>query len=202
MSSRPLPLVSVILVLLLAGAGGPGAGADGALAAPTDPPDPATPAACPVPVCRYEGTSWVEELVGDELVDRGEARVDWRFSHMSGREAVYVPAGSVSAAWRTERCAITLDPATTTFTSASPSVRHARLNVDFTTRPVRYSGTGTAEWAGRQVWSCRGDVPFTQDGVATKWFSVNEATSDDPGLLRGTAESEGTRSGWSFVNAP
>lgn len=214
MSSRSARLLPAVFVLLLAGAGCPSSGADsasqgrgstvgsGAPAAPTGAPSPAIPADCPVPVCRYQGTSWAEDLIGDELLDRGEARVAWRFSHMSGREAVYVPAGSVTASWRTERCAITLDPAGETFTSAAPSVRHARLKVDFTTRPIRYSGVGTSGWEGTQTWSCRGDTPFTQDGVSTTWFSVNEATSDDPGRLRGSAESGTTRSGWEFVNAP
>ena len=162
---------------------------------------PTSPADCPVPVCRYQGTSWAETLIGDELMDRGEARVAWRFSHMDGREAVYVPAGSVTTSWRTERCAIALDPASRTFTAADPSVHHARLRVDFTVRPVRYSGVGTSEWEGTQRWSCRGDTPFTQDGVSTTWFSATESTSDDPGLLRGSMESGTTRSGWELVNA-
>ncbi len=203
-----------MLVVLLAGAGCPGSGADaatqgagsasrsGPIGAPAGGPSPEIPAGCPVPVCRYQGTSWAEDLIGDDLLDRGEARVVWRFSYMSGREAVYVPAGSATAVWRTERCAITLVPAGETFTSAAPSVRHARLNVDFTTRPVRYSGVGASEWKGTQTWSCSGDTPFTQDGVSTTWFNVHEATSDDPGVLRGSATSGTTRSGWEFVNAP
>ena len=204
MPPRAAPLLAA--AVLLVGAACPDAMAETASLArghtPGSAPGPAVAAPCPVPVCRYQGTSWAEELIGDELRDRGEARVVWRFSHMAGREAVFVPAGSATAAWRTERCAITLAPAADTFSASSPSVRHARLHVDFTTRPIRYSGVGTSEWTGTQRWSCRGDTPFTQDGVSTTWFRVNEATSDDPGLLRGSMESGTTRSGWELVNAP
>lgn len=210
---RHTRLTPAALVLLLAGAGCPGGSADAApgasgssarsaVAAPTAGlPSPAIPE-CPVPVCRYQGTSWAEDLIGDELRDRGEARVVWRFSHMSGREAVYVPAGSVTASWGTERCAITLTPATKTFTAADPAVRHARLKVDFTTRPVRYSGIGSAHWEGTQTWRCPHGDTFDQEGVGTTWFRVDEAASDDPGLLKGTYESEGARSGWELTNAP
>lgn len=214
MHLRLAAVIPAVLVLALTGAACPASGADaaapgsgsaarsGALGPSAGAPSPAIPADCPVPVCRYQGTSWAEDLIGDELLDRGEARVVWRFSHMSGREAVYVPAGTVTASWGTERCAIALDPGGQTFTAADPSVRHARLHVDFTSRPIRYSGIGTTEWKGTQTWSCRGDAPFTQDGVSTTWFSVNEATSDDAGLLRGNAESGSTRSGWELVNSP
>jgi hypothetical protein len=211
---RHTRLVPAALVLLLAGAGCPSGGADAApgasgssassaVAAPADgPPSPPIPA-CPVPVCRYQGTSWAETLVGDELVDRGEARITWRFSHMSGREAIYVAAGSVTAAWTTDRCTITLQPAAHAFnapprTAAAPS----RLQVDFTTRPVRYTGTGHDEWPGTQTWACVNDQPFDQDGVSTTWFEAQEMTSDDPGLLKGTYEGETVRSGWEFTNAP
>lgn len=158
---------------------------------------------CPVPVCRYQGTSWAEDLIGDELRDRGEAKVVWLFSHMSGREAVYLPSGKVKVSWRTERCEIDLSPAEHEFASDNPSVRHARLRVDFTSVPVRYTGIGTSNWPGTQTWRCKNDTPFTQeDGISTTWLKADEMTTDDAGLLAGTAESETVRSGWEFVNSP
>jgi hypothetical protein len=140
--------------------------------------------------------------VSDELVDRGEARVVWTFSHMDGREAVYRAQGEVTAAWRTDRCAIALDPAAHELTSGSPGAAHSQLRVDFTTRPVRYRGTGSTGWAGTQTWSCVNDTPFTQDEVSTRWFAAEEMSSPDPGLLSGTYEFETGRSGWEFRNAP
>jgi hypothetical protein len=206
---RPRVFLPFAFTLLLAAAACPGSDAAprsasspsrgaGALAGDAS---PAIPASCPVPVCRYEGTSWAEDLVGDELVDRGEARVTWRFSHMAGSEAVYLPAGSATAAWRTERCAISLDPTAHRF-SAAPNGQHSRLTVNFTTRPVRYSGVGTSEWPGTQTWRCRGDEPFTQADVSTTWFAAENMMSDDPGRLSGTVTSGSRRSGWTFVNAP
>lgn len=214
MSLRLMRLVPAALILLLAGASCPrGGGSDAAppasgtsarsaVAAPASgAPSPPIPE-CPVPVCRYEGTSWAEDLIGDELLDRGEARVTWRFSHMDGREAIYLAAGTVTAAWTIDRCTITLQPAAHEFTAAPTPGAPSRLQVDFTTRPVRYTGVGSSAWPGTQTWSCRNDAAFTQDGVTTKWFQAQEMTSQDPGLLEGTYESETVRSGWEFINAP
>lgn len=201
------------LILLLATAaacGPPSAGAH--------PPRPAEPAGsadvasaaaqasvareCPVPVCRYAGAAWAEDRIGDELVDRGGARVVWTFSHMDGREAVYVASGDVTAAWRTDRCAITLAPAAHAIIPATAGGAHTRLKVDFTARPVRYSAYGSSDWAGTQTWSCANDTPFTEEGVTTKWVVAEEMTSADPGLLQDTHEFETGRSGWEFRNAP
>lgn len=158
---------------------------------------------CPVPVCRYEGTAWAEDLVGDELTIRGEARVVWTFSHMSGREAVYVASGRVEAAWRTDRCAIDLAPAASDFSPRSPDARHTRLRVDFTTLPVRYSATGSSGWTGTQTWRCPNGSTWTQDeGVTATWLAVEQATSPDRGTLAGTFEEGTRRSGWAFRNAP
>lgn len=208
------PASRAALILLVAAAA-----ACGAPSADAHPPRPADPAGsgsaaaaaaaggrpvreCPVPVCRYAGTAWAEDRIGDELVDRGEARVVWTFSHMDGREAVYAASGDVTAAWRTDRCAIALDPAAHAFTPGSPGAGHARLKVDFTARPVRYSAYGSSEWAGTQTWSCPGDTPFTQDDVTTKWLAAEEMTSADPGVLQGTHDFETGRSGWEFRHAP
>ncbi|HEX2210367.1 MAG TPA: hypothetical protein VHG93_22000 [Longimicrobium sp.] len=211
MPHATLPASRAALILLVAAAAA--CGTPSADAHPPRPVDPASsasaasPAAgtsastasgCPVPVCRYAGSAWAEDLIGDELVDRGEARVVWTFSHMDGREAVYLASGDVTAAWRTDRCAIALNPAAHAIASGA----HTRLKVDFTTRPVRYSGTGSSEWAGTQTWSCIRDEPFTQEGVSTKWFAAEEMTSADPGLLQGTQGFETGRSGWEFRNAP
>lgn len=216
MNLRPMRLVPATLVLLLAGAGCTGGGdadadaappasgtsARSAVAAPASgPPSPPIPE-CPVPVCRYEGTSWAEDLIGDDLLDRGEARVTWRFSHMNGREAIYLAAGTATAAWTMDDCTITLEPAVHAFTAAPTPGAPRGLQVDFTTRPVQYRGVGSSAWPGTQTWSCPNDDPFTQDGVTTKWFEAYEMTSHDPGLLKGTYESETVRSGWEFTNAP
>ncbi len=165
--------------------------------------DAAASGGCPVPVCRYQGTAWAEDLIGDELLDRGEAQIVWLFSHMAGREAVYVPTGKVSARWQSTHCDIELDPSEHEITAAKRANPHARLKVDFTVRPVRYVGIGTSGWAGQQTWTCKGDTPFTQDdGISTTWLDTDEATSNDPGLLRGASKSTTGRSGWEFVNSP
>jgi hypothetical protein len=213
-SHAVMPGFRAPLVLLLLGAaaacGTPSADAHPRSASPAGSTGAASAAAasapgargCPVPVCRYAGTAWAEDRIGDELVDRGEARVAWTFSHMDGREAVYLASGDVTAAWRTDRCAVALHPAAHAFTSGSPGAAHTRLKVDFTSRPVRYSAYGSSEWAGTQTWSCAGDAPFTEEGVTTKWLVAEEVTSGDPGLLQGTHELEAGRSGWEFRNAP
>ena len=122
---------------------------------------------------------------------------------MSGREAVYVASGRVAAAWRTDRCAIDLEPAASDFTPRSPDARHTRLRVDFTALPVRYSATGSSEWAGTQTWRCPDDSTWTQDeGVTATWLAVEAATSPDRGLLAGNFEDGTRRSGWEFRNAP
>lgn len=201
-SSRPRPrrvraLRALPAALLLAAA------ASAACGSATQPSIDGASGQCPVPVCRYEGTAWAEDLVGDELTIRGEARVVWTFSHMSGREAVYVAAGRAEAAWRTDRCAIDLAPAASDFSPRSPDARHTRLRVDFTTLPVRYSATGSSEWAGTQTWRCPNGSAWTQgEGVTATWLAVDEATSPDRGLLAGTFEDGPRRSGWEFRNAP
>lgn len=209
--SNPLARATLILLVAAAGCGAPAAEAH----PPRRAAEPAGPAgsgsaaasapvapSCPVPVCRYRGEAWAEDLIGDELVDRGEARVVWTFSHMDGREAVYVASGEVTASWRTDRCAIELHPAAHEITPRSPGAEHTRLRVDFSTRPVRYRGSGSTGWAGTQTWSCVNDTPFTQDEVSTRWFAAEEMTSADPGLLAGTYAFETGRSGWELRNAP
>lgn len=158
---------------------------------------------CPVPVCRYSGTAWAEDLLGDELLDRGEARVIWTFSHISGREAIYTASGDVSASWTSERCSITLEPAEATIDAASTDSRHTILRVDFTTLPVRYSANGTSGWEGEQLWTCSGNDSWTQeDGVATRWLAADEMTSPEPGRLQGTFEFDTGRSSWDFQAIP
>ncbi len=184
------PALHPALALLLAACGTAG------------PTDSGAQGSCPVPVCRYAGTAQAETQVGDEMLDRGKASVVWTFSHMDGREAVYLATGRVTAAWHLDRCSVALEPAEHALTNPSPEDRHTRLRVDFTRRPIRYSATGNSEWAGTQRWTCPGGAPWTNDGVSTTWLSALEMTSHDPGLLEGTVTTETGRSSWSFVNSP
>ena len=167
------------------------------------PPLPPVSGGCPVPVCRYAGTAWAEDLIGDELLDRGSAEVLWTFSHMNGREAVYRPSGKVGATWTSDRCTITLEPAEVPIDPTNTDPRHAFLRVDFTTLPVRYSAEGTSGWAGSQHWTCAGNDSWTQEeGGSTRWLAAREMTSPERGRLHGTFGFETGRSGWDFEAIP
>lgn len=210
---KALPIGAVLL--LVAGARCNADGRDAAAArgaspaaqvqapAAQQPVPPPVSGGCPVPVCRYAGTAHAEDLLGDELLDRGEAEVLWTFSHMNGREAIYTPSGKVAATWTSERCTISLEPAEAPIDPANTDPRHAFLRVDFTTLPVRYSAEGTSGWAGSQRWTCgRGDSWTQEEGVSTRWLAAREMTSPERGRLHGTFEFETGRSSWDFEAIP
>lgn len=164
---------------------------------------------CPVPVCRYEGASWGEVVLGEgdgptlEVRDRGEARVTWTFSRMNGREAVYLPEGEVSTTWTNASCTITLSPSTHTFNAASAS---GALSVDFTADPITYSGSGSSSWDGVQTWDCPPADPFVpaegEDAILTSWFDGDGVAERGGTVLRGTSKQPGGTSGWEFRAVP
>lgn len=153
---------------------------------------------CPVPVCRYEGTSWQEDVLeepGNQLRIRGDARVVWTFSHMDGRSALYTADGHVTARWTHDHCTIVLSPSEHTFAGG----RGARLTVDFTTDPVTYRGSGSSEWPARQTW-CTNDDPWTDEngGGSAGWFSGEGVAKGGGSVLSGSAQSPHRRSVWEF----
>jgi hypothetical protein len=173
---------------------------------------------CPVPVCQYEGTSRYESIQSPGLSGEsraiGEARVVWTFSHMEDlddgtriwQEAIYLPAGTVTAQWRQDGCTISPSQATRTFAPRAPrgydyDIDQGSLQVDFSKNPATYSGQGGMVWEETYSRACgpgQTKVMQTHSHNSVSFFSGNGVAEENGRVLRGSTNEALGRGTWEF----